>query len=137
MTLGQVIEVERIVALDHPLLSEAKLSWENKSLARLKSASFEAPRQAEAASDQPKFEACLEAAYGPATKRIETDHMKAKYSSEWSLDGGNGEIDVDEVDVTVRVEALVWSFPGGPKPHRMPKAAWQRLIGVLDACGRR
>jgi hypothetical protein len=135
-TLGQVIEVERTVALDHPLLSEAKLSWDNKSLARLKSARFEPPNQAEAAADQPKFEACLQAAYGPATKRTETDHMKAEYTSEWSFDGDSGEVEVDEFDVTVRVETLVWSFPGGPKPHRMPRASWQRLIGVLDACGR-
>jgi len=135
VTSGQLIDIERSVALDHPLLSEAKLSWENRSLARLKSARFEPPNQAESAANQPTFEACLQAAYGPATKRNETDHMKAKYASEWSLES-NGEVDVDEFDVVVRLQTLVWAPREGPKPRRMSKAGWQKVIGVLDACGR-
>ena len=136
VTMGQGIDVERRVALDHPLLSDAKLSWENRSLARLKSARFEPPTQGEAAADQPIFEACLQEVYGLATKRTETDHMRGRYTSEWSFERGNGGVEVDELGVAVQVETLVWSFPGGPKPHRMPGDKWQRLIGVLDACGR-
>jgi hypothetical protein len=131
---GQTIDIERTVALDHPLLSEARLGWENGSLTRLKSARFEPPNGAESAADPPIFEACLQAAYGPATKRNETDQMKANDASEWSLES-DGEIDVDETGVVVRLETLVWSPREGRKPRRMSKAGWQRFMGVLDACG--
>ncbi len=142
LSSDQMGRVQHRVALDHPLFSEATMAWDIGGRTRLQSVSFSAPSQAEAAAEQATFEACLESAYGPPTKRrVDPDylnHANDKHAAEWVF-RENGSVDVDRVDVAVRLETFSFSRPGSPAPgwHRMPRDSWQKVVGVLDACGKK
>ncbi len=125
------------VALDHPLLSEVSLFWEDKSQAELERVEFKLVASEDGATDQVTLEACLQSAYGPPTSSAETEHMKRRHSSTWSL-GDRGVIEVDHGGITVLVENYlpVTARSTGSGRVRMATATWQSLAGVLDACGR-
>jgi hypothetical protein len=128
--------IEYRIALDHPLFDGASLVWENHSHAELEKAIFHRTDANDKAANQAALEACLQSAYGPPTWRTETDHVNGTYSSRWSVEGVDGAIEAYSGDVFVMVEAFVPSRSGKPASSSLSTAAWQRTVGVLDACGR-
>jgi hypothetical protein len=127
------------IALDHPLFDEVALVWENKRGAELETANFHPLNPADKEANQAAFEACLRSAFGPPTWRTETDHVNGKYSSRWSPEGPDNTIEADSGGVFVVVEAFVLLRSGGtvrPGSSRLSTPAWQKVVGVLDACGR-
>jgi hypothetical protein len=127
------------MALDHPLFDEVTLVWENKSGAELKTANLHPANPDDKEANQAAFEACLRSAFGPPTWRTETDHVNGKYSSRWSLEGADNTIEADSGGVFVVVEAFAVLRSGGtvrPASSRMSTPTWQKVVGVLDACGR-
>lgn len=122
------ISLDYTVALNHPWLEQAELSWSNEKGAKLKGVDLRRS-MGKPLEHQEAIAKCVEAGFGVKPKVNESDYLEKKRDYSFVLKEG-GHIRVYEHMVTLDMR----EYPFAPP---MPKAAFDKALAVLDACGRK
>jgi len=116
------------VALDHPFLGKAELQWPNKKGGKLKEIELWPRTGTEFGPAQEKMNACISSAFSIKGEKYEHDYLTKKYDTSFRLPQG-GHVRVYYHLVAISFREYPWAGP-------MKKETWEKLAGVLDACGR-
>jgi hypothetical protein len=118
--------LDLMVALDHPWLGQAHLSWRNEKGGRLESVDLRPVK--DRLTQQEQLIACVSQAYGMKGREYVSDHLARKRDVAFSLKEG-GSVRIYDHLVMIRPR-------DGFRGRFLSRAGWEKLLGVLDACGR-
>ncbi|MGK3994172.1 hypothetical protein [Sorangium sp. So ce1024] len=116
------------VAIDHPWFGMAELSWENARGGKLVTVVIRPPGSGAALAHQDRISACIGDGFGLKPRISEADYLAKKRYYSYDLKGG-GAVWVYDTMVMIRLSKF-----GNTPP--MTQASWERLLPILDACGR-
>jgi hypothetical protein len=122
------IDLDYTVALNHPWLEQAELSWGNAKGAKLKTVELR-KSGGKGLEHQDEIAKCVEGGFGAKPKVNESDYLAKNRDYTFRLKEG-GEIRV--YGHLVKIELRDYPFAGP-----MPKATFDKAMAVLDACGRK
>ncbi len=129
VTVSQSSDMRFTVALDHPYLEQAQLTWPNKKGGKLTEILLR-PRAGNdfAAGQQDTLIECMRTAFGIKGSTYESDYLKKQKDVSFALPQG-GHVRIYYHLVTIAFRDYPWAGP-------MKKDTWDKLAPVLDACGR-
>lgn len=122
------IGLDYTVALDHPWLEQAELSWSNNKGAKLKGVDLR-KSSGKPLDHQEELAKCVESGFGVRPKVNESDYLEKKRDYSFvPKEGGHIRVYQHMVAINMR------EYPFAPP---MPKATFEKALAVLDACGRK
>ena len=125
-----VIDVEHVVAIDHPWYGAATLAWKNAKGGALQELLLRPPPDTDGNfRDQEAIETCAQALIGGTPRRNPENRADPNHDSEWRPSGG-GSLRVYRHMVVV---AVVSPFV----QRKMDAPEFARIVRGLDACGRK
>jgi hypothetical protein len=128
VTQSRAGSLELKLALDHPVFSEAELQWTNAKGGKLALVYLRPVGTTNKLADQDALAKCVESGLGVKPRVNEGDYLAKQHDQDFTLPAG-GEVRVYDHLVTITTRDSPFSAP-------MKKATWEKVLSVLDGCGR-
>ncbi|WP_437785745.1 hypothetical protein [Sorangium sp. So ce1097] len=122
------IQLTYHVAIDHPWFGTSELGWENAPGGKLLTVYIRPPGSGATLAHQDRISACVGEGFGLTPRITEADYLAKKRYYGYDLKGG-GAVWVYDTMIMIRLSKF-----GSTPP--MTQASWERLLALLDACGR-
>lgn len=123
------IDLNYVVAIDHPWYSQIEISWNNKKGAKVKELELRPPvGTSNKWPSQKAVDDCMLAAFGKPERVYEGQHLGGSRDTTWKPAAGGS--------IRVYQHMVVVTLRDSPFAKPMPREVWQKAVTAFDQCGR-